>query len=242
MNKIVIANWKMHLTLQAATELCNSYKPYEGLIVAPPSCYMALLNAQHPQLQLAAQCISYMAAEEGAYTGEVSAKMYASCGVRYAIVGHSERRSNFGINNPIVTKAIRNAIASDITPIICIGERREGSDMRESIKFLLGQIDQLLMQDITHSFMIAYEPVWAIGTGVQPQKDRLTRIFEALHDELNKRYHELAKNIRLVYGGSVNSENASEILGIDSIDGVLVGGSSLDAKTMNDIISQAESV
>lgn len=242
MSKIVIANWKMNLMLSDAITLCDNYKKSSQLIVAPPACYLALIHERYPDLALSSQHVSFVESDEGAYTGELSAKLYASCGVQYAIVGHSERRTLFGVTNQKVKLAISNAVTNKITPIICIGERRKSEDIKESIKFLLQEVDLILSGNITHPFMIAYEPIWAIGTGEQPSHDRLLAIFNALRCEVETRYQDLAKNIRLVYGGSVNADNVSDVLSVENIDGVLVGGSSLDANIMNQIISKAESL
>ncbi len=202
MTRYIIANWKMNFTLQDAIEFCERL-PYSNLslIIAAPTAYLSYLVQKFPKISFSGQDVS---AHEtyGARTGEVSAKMLASCGVKYCIVGHPERRRDYGESDEIVIQKADNCILAGIKPIICLGG------------------DLSLRPSIDGDFMLAYEPIEAIGTGVLPGQDELSRVFRDLKNQV-------AKSVNLVYGGSVNSGNLATIKSIKAIDSILLGGASL---------------
>lgn len=245
MSKILIANWKMHLTQQEALKLLRSYhinKAETELIIAAPSIYLSSMSSYlTSNIALAAQNISHLSANFGPYTGEISALMLKELGVKYSIIGHSERRSHLGEENLQLRAKIDFCIEYGMVPIICVGGKKE-FPVQETLQYLLDDLEQLLPQAITMPLIIAYEPVWAIGTGKTPSIAELDIIFMSLQHYLGKKYTNIAKNVSLVYGGSVNISSIADIIAVLAIDGLLVGGASLRADEFNKIISYIESL
>ncbi len=236
MDKLVIANWKMNLNLAEAEELCSKimdyYKKSEPkIIISPPSVYISYLASIFPQMNFAGQNISVVLEEFGAFTGEISAKMLKNLNVNYAIIGHSERRKNFAETNLCVKQKVLNAIKALVIPIICIGENLKTESMEEACKFLERQILESIPQ--TNSpIIIAYEPVWAIGTGSSPSREYLEIITQKIDEVISK----VAKNYQIVYGGSVNGEKAKLFSTMQKLDGFLVGGASLNFEEFKEIV------
>lgn len=232
MTPIIIANWKMHFTLTEARNICNKLaeKPQSNLIIAPPTPYLAYLATNFPNLNFSAQNLCEFF-EEGAYTGEYSGPMLKSCGIDHAIIGHSERRSMFGETDELISAKVSASFKANITPIICIGEpalvRRNGNHAQ----FLIAQLKASLPTNINQGdVIIAYEPIWSIGTGHLPTRAQLIETFEIINSYL--RQSKVAKNVCLLYGGSVNSDNIELILDLDHVSGVLTGKSSLDPEIL----------
>jgi len=212
MKKWVVANWKMNGSLQLLQDYQQAFGNSENLIVYPPTVY---LN-QSTMLTLGAQNINEH--PKGAFTGEISASMLADVGIKYCLVGHSERRQHFGEMNDLVRKKAELCLGNSITPIICIGETLEQYQAGKTLEILRTQLKECLPD--SKDLWVAYEPVWAIGTGLTPTTEEILSTHAFLREKLS--------TVTLLYGGSVNENNAESILGIPNVDGVLVGGACLD--------------
>lgn len=235
MKPIIISNWKMNLNLSDAISLVREIEnesPQAELLIAPPAPYLAYFAETFKKISICAQDISVYG-EFGAYTGEYSAQIVKSCGIHYAIIGHSERRSLMFETNKIVKQKIENCIHAGIVPIICIGENLEARQNNSFREFLLEQIKSI--PENAHDIIIAYEPVWAIGTGIYPNLEEINQVIELIrtHEQISP----VAKNARLVYGGSVSGKNFSEIIQIPEISGVLIGSASLNKEELKSILN-----
>lgn len=222
---MIVANWKMHFDAKKALQTGCAIKNLlinakVELAVCAPYLYLQELFEcfKDSNIKLGAQNLYFE--DEGAYTGEISAMMLKSVGCEYVIVGHSERRQIFSENDELVNKKLKSAIQHSIVPILCVGESLSQRENNETFKVLENQLAKDL-QGIEGSVIIAYEPVWAIGSG---KVASAKQIFEA---------HEFIKKFidtKVLYGGSVNPQNAQELSSIVNVDGFLVGGASLDAQ------------
>lgn len=174
--------------------------------------------------------------DSGAFTGDISAKMLKDCGAYYVILGHSERRTNCGETDKIVASKIATAAKQDLTPILCVGESKQQREENNFNEFIVLQLKNSIPQNIQiKTLIVAYEPIWSIGTGLVPTISQIEEIANLIKQELQK-YQNISE-VKIVYGGSVNSENAKEILLARNVDGLLVGGASLDDKEFFKIIS-----
>ena len=248
MNKKLIAgNWKMNGSLADNEALVRAL--VAGLAtaggcdaaVAVPAPYLAQVQAlvQGSALALAAQDVSQHAA--GAYTGEVSAAMLREFGVRYVLVGHSERRQLHGETDADVAVKAQRALVSGITPIVCVGEtlaEREAGQTEAVVKRQLAAVIHLNGHCISE-VVVAYEPVWAIGTGKTASPEQAQQVHAVLRTQLAAA-SDKAPSIRLLYGGSMNAANAAQLLGQPDIDGGLVGGASLKAADFQAILAAAQ--
>ena len=193
------------------------------------------------KIEVAAQNISQF--DHGAYTGEVSTSMLKDIGVKNVIIGHSERREKFFETNEIVNAKIKKALADDFHMILCLGEALEVKVENKEVDFvkdeLLRSLDGI---DNIENITIAYEPIWAIGTGKTCSSEDAEKMCREIRDIINKNYGEISEKIRILYGGSVKPSNAREILSENNIDGVLVGGASLDLDSFIEIIKAGESL
>jgi triosephosphate isomerase (TIM) len=234
---ILIANWKMHFSLTHAINVCNKLMAHqcEKLMIAPPIPYLAFLAATFPNITFCAQNLSEFIID-GAYTGEYSGSMLKSCGINYSIVGHSERRTLFNDTNAIIAAKVNACLKADITPVICIGESAQNRQDGYHKQVLIEQLESFILNDIDDEIIIAYEPIWSIGTNRLPTKLELTETFEAINSYLAQT--RVAKNARLLYGGSVNLDNIEQILSIDHVNGVLVGKSSLDPAILIEMLNR----
>lgn len=226
MSSLIILNWKMNLLFQQALPLVKQIYPLKNLahiIIAPPAPYLTYLAQTLPEIDYAAQDIS-LYNEQGTYTGEYSAQIIHSCGVNYAIIGHSERRNLFSETAEIVRRKFDNAVKYNIIPILCIGETIESKQNNQTKDYLTKQL-QVIPDNYQGQVIIAYEPLWAIGSGLIPTTTELSEVIEFLRS--NKSVSSVANNLRIVYGGSVNSSNAREILQIHGIDGLMIGSAAL---------------
>lgn len=245
--KIVAGNWKMNLTLAEANELLNELNQQENnkpadveIIIHPPFVYLAKFAEQlsNSTISLGAQnCSSYTS---GAYTGEIAAQMIASCGVKYVIIGHSERRSMFGDTNTIIAEKINQALNAGLTPIFCCGELLSERENNEHFKIVEQQLNEGIFHLSEEQFskcIIAYEPVWAIGTGKTATPQQAQEMHQFIRKQIASNYTEkLAQSCSILYGGSCNANNAQELFAQTDIDGGLIGGASLKA---NDFFSIA---
>ena len=242
MNPIIIANWKMNLQFQEAIRsmhIISRYKNSKGLIIAPPIPYLGYLSQNFQNISFCAQNISTVRGF-GPYTGEYSADMIKSCNTNYALIGHSDRKNFCDEDNTVIRHKILNAINAGITPIICFGETTDIRKNNNYKDYLINQLS-IFLSGIDHKIkkelklIIAYEPVWAIGSGMTPTVDDISEIFELIIS--NAHVSGLAKNIYLVYGGSVNSRNYHEIMSAKYINGVLIGSASVNTNELATIMN-----
>jgi triosephosphate isomerase len=174
--------------------------------------------------------------DSGAFTGDISAKMLKDCGAYYVILGHCERRKNCGETDKIVASKIATAVKQDLIPILCVGESKEKREENKFDEFIAWQLKNSIPQDIQiKKLIVAYEPIWSIGTGLIPTISQIEEVVNLINREL-KKYQNIAE-VKILYGGSVKSENAKDILQTKNVDGLLVGGASLDDKEFFKIIS-----
>ena len=239
---LLALNWKMNKTpAQArgwAEELREKLELGEAeLAVMAPSITLPSLAAHLPPgVALGAQDVS--AHESGAYTGEISAAMLVDVGAKYAVVGHSERREYHHESDSDVAAKARQAQANGLTPIVCVGEGLEVREKGEQVGYTLGQL-QGSLTGVGPEVVIAYEPVWAIGTGKTATADDAEELAAAIRDALTERYGSDAEGIRILYGGSVKPDNIASICAKPNVNGALVGGASLkvpDVIGMNDAL------
>lgn len=193
------------------------------------------------KIEVGAQNLSQF--EDGAYTGEVSTSMLKDIGVENVIIGHSERREKFFESNEIVNAKVKKALADGFHVILCLGEALEVKVENKEVDFVKDELLKSLegIENI-ENITIAYEPIWAIGTGKTCSADDAEKMCREIRQIINKNYGEISKDIRILYGGSVKPSNAKEILSQDNIDGVLVGGASLDPEGFIEIIKAGESL
>lgn len=245
--KLIAGNWKMNGSLAANQALVQALREGVGqpacdVAVCPPSIYLAQVQALlvgQSAIQLGAQDVSQH--EGGAYTGDVSSAMLKDFGVRYAIVGHSERRQYQGETDVQVAQKVQRALSAGITPIVCVGEtlREREEGMTEFIvKRQLSAVIHLNGHCISE-IVVAYEPVWAIGTGKTATPEQAQAVHAVLRAQL-KAATEHADRIRLLYGGSMNAANAAALLAQPDIDGGLIGGASLKAPDFLTIVAAAQ--
>ena len=242
---LIVANWKMNKGLNDAQQYGQELLPilagYTGVevVVCPPFTSLTLMNQifRGSEIKLGAQNLFWEM--KGAYTGEISPAMLVDAGCTYVILGHSERRQIMGENDAIINRKVRAALDVALIPILCVGEtlqERENNRAREVVK------DQLTrdLKNITFApqgLVIAYEPVWAIGTGVNASSDDAQEMIGFIRSYLAKLYdQELADSVRILYGGSVKEENIAEFMSEVDVDGALVGGASLQANSFAGIV------
>lgn len=241
----IAGNWKMFKTTADAAKFAEEFKKlYQGTdvqagICAPYTQLATLAEAlKGTNIKLGAQNMHFE--EQGAYTGEISADMLTEMGVQYCIIGHSERRQYFNETDETVNKKLHTAFKHDITPILCVGEVLEERDAGREFEVVQSQMTGALKDlspDQVASLVIAYEPVWAIGTGrtASPEQANemcgyIRKTIEALYDD------EVSEKVIIQYGGSVKPDNATELMNMEEIDGALVGGASLDPVAFMSII------
>lgn len=221
----------------------NSSCPADVVLIPPfTSLFSAAEALRGSGIQLGAQNLSHLA--EGAVTGEISGTLLISVGCRYVLVGHSERRNLFQESDTLINQKLKTALAEGLHPILCVGEsweEREAGKTEDTIsnqlKAGLDGLSQMEMRKMT----LAYEPVWAIGSGKTAKPEQAQEIHEAIRSKLGSLYEpDVAKSIRIIYGGSVTPDNSSSLMAQPDVDGALVGGASLDADSFYAIIKAAK--
>jgi triosephosphate isomerase len=245
---IIAGNWKMNKTIPEAIELANSLKreflDIQGVevVICPPFTALSevfeILNSSN--IKLGAQNMSCQ--EEGAFTGEVSAKMLRDAGCQFVILGHSERRQYFFETDNLINNKIKAALKNNLTPIVCVGETLDERENEKTFDVIQTQISGVL-KDIKavdlEKIIFAYEPVWAIGTGKNATSAQAEEVHKFIRSFLKKCYNEETANaVRIQYGGSVKPENFSELISQEDIDGALVGGASLQMEAFVKIVKQ----
>lgn len=235
---LVAANWKMNGTLETIRPLIQSVK--EGaqgisteVAICPPSLYVPECAAllEDSEIKLGAQNVSQL--EAGAYTGEVSASMLNDFECQYVIVGHSERRALYAENDVLVAEKFMAVQAKGMTPILCVGElleERESNCTEEVIARQLDAVIELAGIEAFKNAVVAYEPVWAIGTGKTATPEQAEEVHEFIRLRLARHDNNTADNVRILYGGSVKADNAEQLFKMANIDGGLIGGASLVAE------------
>ncbi len=235
---IVTGNWKMNLNHSDSTRLIDEINTKEihldvELIVAPPSIYLSSLHKKQHHFSLSAQNIHFE--ENGAFTGEISAEMLSSLNINYAIVGHSERRSMFHETDEIIFKKVKSLLKYNVNPIFCCGELKEEREEGRAFEVVSNQLNYLLSdlkEDQIRKIIIAYEPVWAIGTGLTASPEDAQKMHKHIRESLADQFSlKTAENIAILYGGSCKPENAKDIFSQEDIDGGLIGGASLDCNS-----------
>ena len=243
---LIAGNWKMYKTeTEAADTVRRLAAAVAGIttvevMVAPPFTALAAVAREigGTAIRLGAQNLFWEA--EGAFTGEIAPGMLTAIGCTYVIVGHSERRQYFGETDETVNRRIGAALAAGLIPVLCVGETGAQRDAGETFSVLDKQVG-IGLQGVSlknpGDLVVAYEPVWAIGTGKTATSQQAQDVHRHLRDWLAKRFDpETAEGIRILYGGSVKPGNASELMAMPDIDGALVGGASLDADTFSQIV------
>ena len=242
--KIVAGNWKMNLEAEEARNLFNELKSitfpsYVKVIIAPPSIYLAEFASAASNLLLAAQNVSERS--NGAFTGEISASMLKKIGVQYSLVGHSERRMYFNETNTVLSAKVDQLLAHNIIPIFCCGESLSERELGQEKVVIEKQLKEGLFHLRNEEFqkvVIAYEPIWAIGTGITASSDEAQQMHEFIRLLVNENYGTtISSKISILYGGSCKPDNAKELFSKPDVDGGLIGGASLKADDFLSIIN-----
>ncbi|GAB1372538.1 triose-phosphate isomerase [Candidatus Kapaibacterium sp.] len=248
--KLIAGNWKMNTTISESIELIEEIKSKisnleikSEILICPPfvNIVAAVANTKNSGISVGAQNCEYRI--NGAYTGEVSAPMLFEAGCQYVIIGHSERRTLYGETDVIVNQKLKTVISYKMTPILCIGENLDERNQNKTFDILktqiLGAYKNLSIDEISET-VIAYEPVWAIGTGVSATNEQAAEAHRWIRTFLKEEFGDRASNIRILYGGSMNDANCEGLLSQEDIDGGLIGGASLKAASFVKIIMTAE--
>jgi triosephosphate isomerase len=242
MRKLAAGNWKMNGLTAALAEivaLCRAHPaPACDVLICPPATLLAQAAAVAQGTALALGGQDCHSAASGAHTGDVSAPMLKDAGAGYVIVGHSERRTDHGESDAVVLAKASAAQAAGLVPIVCLGETEAERDAGETLNVIGRQLTGSVPDQATaDTVVIAYEPVWAIGTGRTPSLQEIAEVHAFLRERLTARLGTEAAGVRLLYGGSVKPSNAAEIFGLPHVDGALVGGASLKAADFGAIVA-----
>ncbi len=248
MKKLFAGNWKMYKTHNEAVEtvkklitLTSPLPKDREVLIIPPYPYLKTIGdliSKHNGYILGAQ--NFYPEDEGAYTGEVSPKMLLDVGCSYSIVGHSERRKYFNENDEFINRKVRFGLQKGLKIILCIGEdltqRKKGEVFKVLERQILKDLDGIRDDKIEEKLCVAYEPVWAIGTGEVATPIQIEEAHKIIRELLANLFGEKGGKIRILYGGSVNPENIKDILPVPNVNGVLVGGASLKAESFSKIV------
>jgi triosephosphate isomerase len=242
--KLVMGNWKMHGSLDANRQLLAAMLQDHrinraGVALAAPMVYLPQLAAllRDSPIALAAQDVSRFGAA-GAYTGEVSAAMLADVGCQYALVGHSERRQYHAEGNPQLAAKLAHSCAAGLTPVLCVGETLAEREAGQHLAVIRRQLEIVATLN-ARQLLVAYEPVWAIGTGRVASLGQIREMHDCIK-EACLQSQKGSDTMRVLYGGSVKADNAEAVLSIESVDGALVGGASLDVDSFGMICLAAD--
>lgn len=237
--RIIAGNWKMNMTPSEAVKLVEELKPLvvnddvDVVYCVPAIDIVPVVEAvKGTNVQVGAE--NFYIEDKGAYTGEISAPMLVDAGVKYVIIGHSERRDYFKEDDAFLNKKVKKAIEAGLTPILCCGESLEQRELGVTMDWIRLQIKSDLAgvaADDVKNLVIAYEPIWAIGTGKTATSDQAQEVCKGIRDLIAEIYDtDTAEAVRIQYGGSMNAGNAAELLAKPDIDGGLIGGASLKAE------------
>ena len=242
---LIAGNWKMNGLRGSLDELAalaslltTGEAPRAIVVICPPATILSDVVHQGSTAGILAGGQDCHAQSHGAHTGDISAGMLADAGAQYVIVGHSERRADHGETDADVCAKAEAAIGAGLTPIICVGESEAQRDAGSAEQIVAAQLAKSIPDAASlHEVIVAYEPIWAIGTGRTPTIQDIARMHAAIRQELTARFAEKGPDIRILYGGSLKPQNAREILAVENVNGGLVGGASLLAKDFYTIIS-----
>ena len=236
---LIAGNWKMNTDSSSAAalagEIAKRASEVQGaeLLVCPPSVYLTLVKSVIGEAPVALGAQNMSCQPKGAFTGEISSGMLTDIGAQYVILGHSERRHIFGETDENVKDKTCAALAAGLTPIVCVGELLEDREAGKTAEVIRRQFEGSLAgveAEQMKSVVLAYEPVWAIGTGKVATPEQAEEVHADLRKQLDERYNgQIAESVRILYGGSVKPGNAAELLGQANVDGALIGGASLKA-------------
>ncbi len=244
--KVIAGNWKMNMLpneaidfIQGLTEKVKDTENEVVLCVPYTDIFYSVLNAQDTNIKIGAQNMHWE--EKGAYTGEVSAEMLKAVGVEYVIIGHSERRQYFAETDETVNKKLKKALEVGLKPIVCVGETLEQREQGITMQVITSQtekaLDGLEAEDV-QKVIIAYEPIWAIGTGKTATKEDANDAVKQIREKIAEKYGQnAADRVIIQYGGSVKASNAKELFEMSDIDGGLVGGASLKVEEFSNIVN-----
>ena len=244
--KVIAGNWKMNMLPNEAIDFIQKIEPLvkdtknEVILCVPyTDLFYCLMNAQDTNIKIGAQNMHFE--ESGAFTGEISGKMLKSIGVEYVIIGHSERRQYFAETDETVNRKVKAAFAYGLKPIVCVGETLNQRENGTAIEVITTQtrfaLDGLSKEEVKET-IIAYEPVWAIGTGKTATSEEANESIKKIREEISKIYgKDIAECVIIQYGGSVKASNAKELFTKSDIDGGLVGGASLKVEEFANIVN-----
>jgi triosephosphate isomerase len=249
--KLIAGNWKMNKTISESYDLILNLKKLISpevlkkvdVLICPPFVNLNAANdiLENSGISTGGQNVHYK--DEGAFTGEISAKMLKSVGCNYVIIGHSERRQYFFETNDIINLKIKKALENELIPILCVGETLEQREANIHIKIVDEQVTLCLKglsDEEIRKIVIAYEPVWAIGTGKTASREQANEMHILIRKSVSNLFaNEIANNIIILYGGSMNDKNSKELLSMSDIDGGLIGGASLIAESFVNIVNSA---
>ena len=244
--KVIAGNWKMNMLPNEAIQMINDLEPLvettenEVILCVPyTDIFYATLNAQKTNIKIGAQNMHFE--EKGAYTGEISGQMLKSVGVEYVIIGHSERRQYFMETDEMVNKKIKSAFKYNLIPIVCVGETLEQRESGNAYSIIMAQTEKALdglEKSQIESVIIAYEPIWAIGTGKTATSEDANNAIKEIRKKIAEKYGDVtAEKVIILYGGSMKPSNAKELLEMSDIDGGLIGGASLKADDFSKIVN-----
>ncbi|MCX8026231.1 MAG: triose-phosphate isomerase [Thermodesulfovibrionales bacterium] len=239
----ISANWKMNKTVDESVDFMKAFVPFVKdsldveIVIAPPFTSLFILNSliKDTNIRLAAQNVFYE--EKGAYTGEISPSMLINVGCSYVIIGHSERRQYFFETDEIVNKKIKLARRYELGVIMCIGESLSEREAGKTFDVLKRQVVEGLKDISSNGIVIAYEPIWAIGTGKTATTAQAQEAHEFIRKELQNIFGDKAQEVRILYGGSVTPENIDDLMACPDVDGALVGGASLKPDSFARIVN-----
>ncbi|WP_332688242.1 triose-phosphate isomerase [Devosia sp.] len=242
---LIAGNWKMNglrASLEELTALASMLTTGEApravVVICPPATIVAAVARQGASAGILAGGQDCHAAGSGAHTGDIAAGMLADAGAQYVIVGHSERRAAYAETDDQVRAKAEAAIGAGLKPIICVGETEAERDAGNAEAVVAGQLAGSIPDAAEqHEVIVAYEPIWAIGTGRTPSNDDIAQMHASIRRQLTDRFGERGAGVRILYGGSLKPQNAREILQVENVNGGLVGGASLLAKDFYTIIS-----
>ena len=253
MKKIIIGNWKLNLDHLEAIQLLQklnyslevNIEDKIDIVIAPSHTSLrslqTIIDADNLKIKTSSQDVS--AYLEGAYTGEVSALQLSKLNITHSIIGHSERRTVFNETDETINLKVHNAVNNKLIPVVCFGESEEQRDSNAYLSYILNQVNiavKGLRKDKVEEIIFAYEPIWAIGTGKVASVENAIEVISSVKQEISTKPFYDEEKIRFIYGGSVSPTNASELLNTKIIDGVLVGGASLDVDKFVQIIKSVK--
>lgn len=232
MRALIAGNWKMHLLRAEAEALASALREHgkgvrAEVLVCPPAVHLQAVGRVLAGSSIAMGGQDCHQDKQGAHTGDISAPMLRDAGASWVILGHSERRQDHGETDELIREKVLAAVAAGLTPIVCVGEtadQRQGGQETEVVGW---QISGSLPKGF--SGVVAYEPVWAIGTGKTPTPAEVAAMHAFIREELTRQFSDAGRGIRILYGGSVKPANAAELLAVPNVNGALVGGASLNA-------------